>query len=173
MSYQVPLGYVSISSSALRPLGAAYVPILLNEVEQERRPGGNGDREATVRASVHAPLNTPHYFRSEYKRKIAVDLCLSIPGLSINFNHTCQSEFCRSFSIKTGNSRQDRDFRDRDQDFSSRPRHEIFSSRFETSRPNFETFYNILTKIGQFPPTRSDSWVFIYMLDESQFALER
>ena len=27
MSYQVPLGYVPISSSALRPLGAAYIPI--------------------------------------------------------------------------------------------------------------------------------------------------
>ena len=46
MSYQVPLGYVPISSSALRPLGAAYIPILLSEVEQEQRPSGNGDREA-------------------------------------------------------------------------------------------------------------------------------
>ena len=48
MSYQVPLGYVPISSSALRPHGAAYVPILLSEVEQEQRPSGNGDREAIV-----------------------------------------------------------------------------------------------------------------------------
>ena len=48
MSYQVPLGYVPISSSALRPLGAAYIPILLSEVEQEQRPSGNGDREAIV-----------------------------------------------------------------------------------------------------------------------------
>ena len=31
MSYQVPLGYVPISSGALRPLGAAYIPILLSE----------------------------------------------------------------------------------------------------------------------------------------------
>ena len=30
------------------PLGAAYVPILLSEVEQEQRPRGNGDREAIV-----------------------------------------------------------------------------------------------------------------------------
>ena len=30
------------------PLGAAYVPILLSEVEQEQRPSGNGDREAIV-----------------------------------------------------------------------------------------------------------------------------
>ena len=48
MSYQVPLGYVPISSSALRPLGAAYFPILLSEVEQEQRPSRNGDREAIV-----------------------------------------------------------------------------------------------------------------------------
>ena len=37
-----------ISSNAPRPLGAAYVPILLSEVEQEQRPSGNGDREAIV-----------------------------------------------------------------------------------------------------------------------------
>ena len=48
MSYQVPLGYVPISSSALRPLGAAYTPILVSEVELERRPSGNEDREAIV-----------------------------------------------------------------------------------------------------------------------------
>ena len=48
MSYQVPLGYVSISSRALRPLGAAYIPILLSEVEQEQRPSGNEDRVAIV-----------------------------------------------------------------------------------------------------------------------------
>ena len=47
-SYQVPLGYVPTSSSALRPLGAAYIPILLSEVEQEQRLSGNGDREAIV-----------------------------------------------------------------------------------------------------------------------------
>ena len=48
MSYQVLFGYVPISSSALRPLGAAYIPILLSEVEQEQRPSGNEDREAIV-----------------------------------------------------------------------------------------------------------------------------
>ena len=48
MSYQVPLGYFPISSSALRPLGVAYIPILPSEVEQEQRPSGNGDREAIV-----------------------------------------------------------------------------------------------------------------------------
>ena len=62
-----PLGYVPISSSALRALGAAYIPILLSEVEQEQRPSGSGDRKAivvgaglaTVRASVHTP-HMPH-----------------------------------------------------------------------------------------------------------------
>ena len=34
-----------VSSSAPRPLGAAYIPILLSEVEQEQRPSGNGDRK--------------------------------------------------------------------------------------------------------------------------------
>ena len=48
MSYQVPLGYIPISSSALWPLGAAYIPILLSEVEQEQRSSGNEDREAIV-----------------------------------------------------------------------------------------------------------------------------
>ena len=36
------------SPSAPRPLGSAYVPILLSEVEQVQRPSGNGDREAIV-----------------------------------------------------------------------------------------------------------------------------
>ena len=47
-TYKSCLGYFPISSSAPRPLGAAYVPILLSEVEQEQRPSGNGDREALV-----------------------------------------------------------------------------------------------------------------------------
>ena len=37
-----------ISSSAPRPLGAAFVPILLSEVEQDQRPSANGDRGAVV-----------------------------------------------------------------------------------------------------------------------------
>ena len=45
---QVPLGFVLISSSAQRPLGAAYIYILLSEFEQEQRPSGNEDREAIV-----------------------------------------------------------------------------------------------------------------------------
>ena len=42
------VGYAPISSSAPRPLGSAYVHILLSEVEQEQRPSGNRDREAIV-----------------------------------------------------------------------------------------------------------------------------
>ena len=48
MSNQVPLEYFPISSSALRSFRAAYIPILLSEVEQEQRPSVNGDREAIV-----------------------------------------------------------------------------------------------------------------------------
>ena len=36
------------ATRAPRPLGAAYVPILLSKVEQQQRPSGNGDREAVV-----------------------------------------------------------------------------------------------------------------------------
>ena len=36
------------SSSAPRPLGDAYVSLLLSEVEQEQIPSGNGDRKAIV-----------------------------------------------------------------------------------------------------------------------------
>ena len=46
--YKTCLVYVPNSSSAPRLLGAAYIPILLSEVEQEQRPSGNGDREAIV-----------------------------------------------------------------------------------------------------------------------------
>ena len=42
------VGYAPISASARRPLGAANVPILLSEVEQEQRPSGDGDRKAIV-----------------------------------------------------------------------------------------------------------------------------
>ena len=42
------VGCAPISSSVPRPLGAAYVTILLSEVEQEQRPGENGDRETIV-----------------------------------------------------------------------------------------------------------------------------
>ena len=54
------LGYASISSSARRFLEATYGPILLREVEEEQRPSVNGDREATVKASVHTPYMTSY-----------------------------------------------------------------------------------------------------------------
>ena len=47
------LGYAPISYSVMRPFGAAYVPILLSEVEQEQRPSENGDREAMVVEAGH------------------------------------------------------------------------------------------------------------------------
>ena len=42
------IGYAPISFSAQRYFGAAHFPILLSEVEQERRPTGNVDREFIV-----------------------------------------------------------------------------------------------------------------------------
>ena len=57
MSYQVPLGYVSISSSALRPLGAACIPILLSEVEPEQRPSGNEERQAYTAYAPHYDIS--------------------------------------------------------------------------------------------------------------------
>ena len=49
-----------LSSSAPRPLGAAYIPILLSEVEQEQRPSGNGDREALTSHMLHIFLLSEH-----------------------------------------------------------------------------------------------------------------
>ena len=56
------------------PLGAAYVPILVSEVEQEQRPRGNGDREANARASLSRPflihVISPFYSKQEYRLKL-------------------------------------------------------------------------------------------------------
>ena len=46
--YKTCVGYVPISSSAPRPLGVAYVPFFLSEVEREQRPSWNGNGEAIV-----------------------------------------------------------------------------------------------------------------------------
>ena len=46
MKYNTCFAFVLILSSALRPLGGAYVLILLSELQQEERPSGNGDCEA-------------------------------------------------------------------------------------------------------------------------------
>ena len=48
IKYKKCLGYVPISSIAPRPLGAAFIPILPSEVEQEQTPSGKRDREAIV-----------------------------------------------------------------------------------------------------------------------------
>ena len=73
MSYQVPLGYVRISSSALRPLGAAYVPILLSEVEQEESEAilvGDGlcDCEGERAYTEHAPTFYKRYSTNDLIR---------------------------------------------------------------------------------------------------------
>ena len=62
MKYKTCLGYIPISSSAPQPPGAAYIPIVLSEVEQEQRTSGNGDREATMRVFVtmRASVHTSH-----------------------------------------------------------------------------------------------------------------
>ena len=68
----------------LRPLGAAYVPILLSEVEQEQKPSGNGVREAIVVGSglcegERAYIGyDPHYIFALKKSEFAdVDNCLA------------------------------------------------------------------------------------------------
>ena len=48
LEYKTCLGYVPISISAPRPLGAAYVPIFLGGVELEQRPSGKRDRHGEV-----------------------------------------------------------------------------------------------------------------------------
>ena len=108
LEYKSRLWYVPISSSVLRPIGTAYVSILVSDVKQEQLPSRRGDPEAIV---VGAGLceaageraNTvfdPTLLSIKYKSTIAVDLCLSIRGFSINVDHTCRSEFCPSLSMK-------------------------------------------------------------------------
>ena len=75
-----------ISSSAPRPLGAAFVSILLSEIEQEQRPSRNGDRAVIVvgaglcdgegeRAYIEY---APHYIFALKKSVFAdVDNCLA------------------------------------------------------------------------------------------------
>ena len=73
------LGYVPIPSSAPRPLGAAYVPIVLSEVEQEQRPSGNGDREAIVvgaglcdgEGECAYTAYAPHAFRKPFSKLVS------------------------------------------------------------------------------------------------------
>ena len=60
-----------ISSNAPRPLGAAYVPILLSEVEQEQRPSGNGDPcdgEGERAYTVYDPILGGKNYLNNFKR---------------------------------------------------------------------------------------------------------
>ena len=77
-----------ISSIALRPLGAAYIPILLNEVEQEQ--SGNGDREAIVVAvglcdregervyTVYDPILGGEIYLNYFKRLYTLCRCKNL-----------------------------------------------------------------------------------------------
>ena len=66
---------VPIPSSAPRPLGAAYVPILLSEVEQEQRPSGNGvgaglcDCEGERAYTAYAPQFDIFAFREPFSKQ--------------------------------------------------------------------------------------------------------
>ena len=63
-----------ISSNAPRPLGAAYVPILLSEVEQEQRPSGNVvgagpcDGEGERAYTVYDPILGGENYLNNFKR---------------------------------------------------------------------------------------------------------
>ena len=59
--------------------GAAYVPILLRKVEQERRPSGNGDREA-IEVGVGLCDGEVEHAHIEYVPKIKITIrVVSIP----------------------------------------------------------------------------------------------
>ena len=77
MKCKTCLGYVPILSSAPRPLGAAFVIILLSEVEQEQRPSSNGDHEAIVggvdvcdgESELARSLHVPHIMIASLSEK--------------------------------------------------------------------------------------------------------
>ena len=85
-----------ISSSAPRPLGAAYVPILLSEVEQEQKPSGNRDREAIVVGAglcnregerTYTIYEPPILFLIIFAKVYIIDLILATEKLSpFNFD---------------------------------------------------------------------------------------
>ena len=93
------VGYAPISSSAPRPLGAAYVPILLSQVEQEQSPSGNGDREAIVvgaglcdgegeRAyTVYDPKLGEEKYQIAFKR---------FAGAKTGYSTICRKTICRN-----------------------------------------------------------------------------
>ena len=98
--YKTWLEFVPTSSSAPRPLGAAYVPILLSEVGQEQRLSGNGDREATV---VGAGLcdgegeraytaYTPHFFFAS--RTNVFSFLVVVSATKTFWRHFCRQNVC-------------------------------------------------------------------------------
>ena len=93
--------YAFTSSCALRPLGAAYVPILLSKVEQEQIPSRNWDREAIVVGArlcdgegEHAPYMTLIRW-GEVPKRFAV----AKTGYGTIFRKTnCRNPFCRTWT---------------------------------------------------------------------------
>ena len=98
------VGYAPISSSAPRPLGAAYVPILLSEVELEQRPSGNGDRKAIVVGAglcdgegervytVYDPILGEEKYLIYFKR---------FAGAKTGYRTICQKTICRNLICRT------------------------------------------------------------------------
>ena len=96
-----------ISSSVPRPLGAAYVPILLSEVEQEQTPSGNGDREVIV---VGAGLcdddgertaDASHFDIFAFNKSVFADVVnCALTSTSVNFEfcHVVQKLFIKDFN---------------------------------------------------------------------------
>ena len=93
------VGYAPISSSDPWPLGAAYVPILLSEIEQEQRHSGNGDREAIVVSAglcdgegdraytVNVPILGEEKFLIYFKR---------FARAKTGYGTICQNPICRT-----------------------------------------------------------------------------
>ena len=98
------VGYALIYSSAPRSLGAASIPILLSEVEQEQRPSGNGDREAMVvgaglcdgegeRAfTVYDPILGEEKYLIYFKR---------FAGAKTGYGTICRKTICRNPICRT------------------------------------------------------------------------
>ena len=98
------IGYAAISSSTPLPLGAADVPILLSEVEQEQRPSGNGDREAIVvgaglcdgegeRAyTVNDPILGEEKYLIHFRR---------FAGAKTGYGRICRKTICRNPICRT------------------------------------------------------------------------
>ena len=87
------VGYATTSFDAPRPLGAAYVPILLSEVEQEQRPSGNGDRDGECERAytVYGPV-----LGGEKNLKSYSTLLSALQEQLLSKNGTSRSQISRS-----------------------------------------------------------------------------